>query len=99
MSFLFYFAAWIRKKFITLISEYLCQQIQDAIKHSSSSFLGFTALEVFRETRESQETYISEQTWFLIRTLGQKPNFQASSHHLNRFGSHLGKLRDLAFAL
>lgn len=72
-SFLLYFVARIRQKFITLIRKYLCQRIHNAVKHSSFKFSAFTALEIFRETGESwKDMCISWQSRFSARTVGKK---------------------------
>lgn len=97
-SFLFYFAAWIRQKFITLISTYLCQQIHNAIKHFFPNISVFTALEIFRETGKVRRISVFHSRQFSTRTVG-KTNLQAHNHHLSRFVVHLGKLRDLSFDL
>lgn len=95
-SFLFYFAACIRQKFITLISTYLCQQIHNAIKHFFPNISLFTALEIFREMGKARRIFVFHSRQFATRTVG-KTNLQAHNHHLNRFAAHLGKLRDLSF--
>lgn len=89
-SFLFYFAAWIRQKFITLISTYLCQQIHNEIKHFFPNISVFTALEIFMETGKARRIFVFHSRQFSTRV--GKTNLQAHHYHLGKFVAHLQEI-------